>query len=353
MPEALDHPEDGPYWWPVAASRRFAEVDVPTLHLGGWFDVFQDGTLRAFAGYRAHARSAAARTAQRLVVGPWVHGPANVGQRAVGELDFGAAAGFDLNGHRLRWYDHWLKGAANGALDGPPVRVFLMGANRWLELDAWPPPGATATPLYLRAGPGPSAASLNDGGLTFAPPAADEPPDRFADDPADPPPSLPGGVAGGPRDQRPIEGRLLTYTSAPLARDLTVLGRVTAVLYGASSAPDTDWVVRLCDVWPDGRSMGVCDGILRARYRDGLDRAMLLEPDRVYRFEVDLWSTAQVFAAGHRIRVPVASSDFPRYARNLHTGGAVGAEVEGRAAHNTVRHDAAAASHVLLPVLAA
>jgi putative CocE/NonD family hydrolase len=352
LTEALDHPEDGAYWWPVTASRRSGEVDVPALHLGGWFDGFQDGTLRAFAGYREHARSAAARAAQRLVVGPWVHGPANVGQREVGALDFGAAAAFDLNAHRLRWYDHWLKGAANGALDGPPVRVFLMGANRWLDLDAWPPPSVAATPLYLRAGAGRSAESLNNGGLTFEAPGAEESPDRFTDDPADPAPSLPGGVAAGPRHQRPLEGRLLTYTTAPLARDLTVLGRVTAVLFGASSAPDTDWVVRLCDVWPDGRAMGVCDGILRARYRAGLDRAERLVPDRVYRFDVDLWSTAQVFAAGHRIRVDVASSEFPRYARNLHTGGAVGGEVEGRVAVNTVRHDASAASHVLLPVLA-
>jgi putative CocE/NonD family hydrolase len=211
--------------------------------------------------------------------------------------------------------------------------------------------GTTATPLYLRAGSGRSEASLNDGGLTFEAPGADEPPDRFTDDPADPPPGLPGRGAAGPRDHRPIEGRLLTYTTAPLARDLTVLGPVTAVLHGLSSAPDTDWVVRLCDVWPDGRSMSVCDGILRARYRRGPDRAELLVPDRVYRFEVDLWSTAQVFAAGHRIRVAVASSEFPRYARNLHTGGDVDAEVEGRVAPDTVRHDAAAASHVLLPVV--
>ena len=226
-----------------------------------------------------------------------------------------------------------------------------MGANRWLDSEAWPPAGAVATPLHLREGSGRDAASLNNGRLTLAPPDDAERPDSFVYDPADPVPSLLIYPELGPRDHRPVEGRMLTYTTDPLERDLTVVGPVRAVLHGLSSAPDTDWVVRLCDVWPDGRSLSVCDGILRARFRDSLERPTLLHPGRLYRFEVDLWATAQVFAAGHRIRVQVTSSDFPRYDRNLNTGGPFGEEVRGRAAVNTVFHDAARASHVVLPVL--
>src|SRR5262249_30853249 len=160
----------------------------------------------------------------------------------------------DLNAHRLRWYDHWLKGDDDGATDGAPVRVFLMGADRWLDLPDWPPPAARPTPLYLRAGGGPDAASLNNGGLTVEAPATHAGPARFVDAPTDPVPSLQTGLGVGPVDHRSIEGRMLTYTTAPLERDLVVAGEVRAVLYAASTTPDTDWVVRLCDVWPDGRS---------------------------------------------------------------------------------------------------
>lgn len=347
----LRHPEDGPYWWDVDAARHVADFDVPILHLGGWFDLFLPSTLRAFQGVRTHGASARCRAAQRLVIGPWVHGPANVGQRQVDELDFGPAAEWDLAEQRLAWYDHWLKDVANDALAGPAVQVFLMGANRWLGFDAWPPPGVTARPFYLRAGEGPGAASLNDGRLSAEPPAAAEAPDRYRADPDDPVPSLHRGLDTGPKDHRPVEGRMLTYTSDVLARDLTVVGPVTAVLYGASSAPDTDWVVRLSDVWPDGRSLSVCDGVLRARYRESAERPSLLTPDTVYRFDVDLSATAQVFAAGHRLRVAVTSSEFPRYDRNLHTAEPFGEGTAGQVADNTVFHDAMRPSHLLLPVL--
>lgn len=147
-----------------------------------------------------------------------------------------------------------------------------------------------------------------------------------------------------------MEGRLLTYTSEPLAEDVTLVGPVKAVIFGASTAPDTDWVVRLCDVQPDGRSLSVCDGILRARYRVSLERQELIEPGKVYRFEVDLWSTAWCLEAGHRIRLHVTSSDFPRYDRNLNSGGVLGEEASGHVATNTVFHDVDRPSHVVLPV---
>jgi putative CocE/NonD family hydrolase len=309
------------------------------LHVGGWFDFFLGGTLRMFQGLQAGARTEAARRAQRLVVGPWIHGP-NTNQRLAGDLDFGQEAMVDLQALRVRWYDYWLNGAANGALDGAPVRAFLMGANRWLELDSWPPRGVTYRPAYLRRG-----------SLSFEAPGTSEEPDQFSYDPRQPVPSLMVYPRLGPTDHRPVEELVLTYTSDVLRSDLAIAGPATAVLYASSSALDTDWVVRLCDVWPDGRSLSVCDGILRARYRDSLSQPALLTPGSIYRFEVDLWSTAQVFKAGHRLRVHVTSSDFPRYDRNLNTGGPFGVESRSEVAVNTIFHDPARPSHLRLPVL--
>ena len=164
-------------------------------------------------------------------------------------------------------------------------------------------------------------------------------------------PSVAFGLHAGARDHRSVEGRMLTYTTDVLQNDLTVMGPVRAVLYAFSSAPDTDWVVRLCDVWPDGRSMNVCDGILRARYRNSFENPELMNPGQTYEFQVDMWATAQVFKAGHRIRVQVTSSDFQRYDRNLNTGGTFGEEVRGQVATNTVFHDAMRPSQILLPVM--
>jgi putative CocE/NonD family hydrolase len=347
--DVVDHPEDGPFWHPVTMSRVVSEVDTPILHLGSWFDVFLSGTLRAYTGIRAHGRSAATREAQRLIVGPWIHGPANLSLREIGDLDFGPDAVFDLNGWRLRWYDHWLKGVENGVMDGPPVRVFLMGTNRWLGLAAWPPADVEYRPLHLAGGTVPG-----QGQLTFDAPPADDAPDTYTYDPAVPVPSTVTGLQTWPNDQRSIEAdadRVLVYTSEVLAEDLHVVGPIAAVLHAASSAVDTDWVVRLCDVWPDGRSITICDGILRARYRESFERSVLMEPGQVYRFEVDLRATAQTFQAGHRLRVHITSSDFPRYDRNLNTGGPVARETRPAVAINTVFHDSLRPSQVLLPVV--
>ena len=346
----LAHPEDGPYWWPTNLSLHFHEVDVPIMHLGAWFDVFLGSTLRCFQGIQAQGKTEICRLNQRLIIGPWIHGPSQIGERSVGELDFGSQAAFDLFDYRLQWYDYWLKNVPNGIMDGPPVRVFLMGANQWLEAESWPLPDITYQPMHLRAGTGQTATSLNNGNLTFALPDGEEAAESFLYDPVTPIESLLTYPLLGPRDHRSVEGRMLTYTSQPLEHDLTVIGPVKAVLYAMSSAPDTDWVVRLCDVWTDGRSISVCDGILRARYRDSFAQPTLMQPGQVYRFEIDLQATAQVFQAGHQLRVEVTSSDFPRYDRNLNTGGAFGTEKQGRIANNTLFHDVLRASHILLPI---
>ena len=350
---ALAHPENGPYWWPTNLTRHFQEVDVPIMHLGGWFDVFLESTLRCFQGIRAHGKTQDCRVNQRLIIGPWIHGPNQIGARLVGELDFGEQAAFDLFDCRLRWYDYWLKNVPNGMMDSPPVRIFLMGTNQWLEADSWPLPNITYQPLYLQVGSGQTSASLNNGNLSFVQPSNAEFAENFLYDPAYPIESLLTYPLLGPMDHRPVEGRMLTYTSQTLEHDLVVIGPVKAVIYGMSSAPDTDWVIRLCDVWPDGRSMSVCDGIFRARYRTSLMQSTQMYPGEVYRFEIDLQATAQVFQAGHHIRVELTSSDFPRYDRNLNTGEVFGTGNKGQIANNTVFYGGSHASHIVLPIRAA
>ncbi len=342
--EFLAHPADGPFWWRWNIAHQHAEIDTPIVHLGGWFDIFLAGTLKNFAGVRARARSQAARDAQRLIVGPWVHGPLNMAKAVQGEVDFGAEAVWDYNAKRLPWFDHWLKGKRNEVLDEPRVRLFVMGENRWRTADDYPLPGTRATPWYLRDG----------GVLTLEPPSGAERADGYRYDPDEPVRTLGGAtlnIPGGAYDQRPIEGHCLAYTSAPLERDLTIVGDVRGVLHALSSARDTDFLVRLTDVHPDGVSRLLCDGILRARYRDSATHPTPLVPNQVYELTVDLWATANTFRRGHRIRVAVTSSSFPRFDRNLNTGGAVAAEARGQVALNTLFHDAARPSRIVLPVI--
>jgi putative CocE/NonD family hydrolase len=347
--QALDHPEDGPYWWGNDVSLKFSEISVPIMHLTGWFDLALGPNLDNFAGIQQHSRSEECRRGQRLIVGPWGH--LNLGQREIGELNFGPEAVLDIGAVQLEWFDYWLKGSQNGAMDGPPVRLFLMGENRWIDTGTWPPPAVDDQPLYFREGQGRSAESLNNGGLSFEKPQGNERAESYLYDPDDPIPSLASDIDAVPKDFRSLEGRMLTFTTSPLEEPLRVVGPVKAVLYGLSSAPDTDWVVRLCDVWPDGRSMSVCDGILRSRYRNSSERSEPLTPDQIYRFEVDLWATAQTFLPGHRIRVQLTSSDFPRYDRNMNTGRPFGEEVRGNVAVNTLFHDALRPSHIILPIM--
>jgi hypothetical protein len=250
------------------------------------------------------------------------------------------------------------------------VRYFLMGANQWRTADTWPPPNTQPRRLYLRQGKSGSAASLNDGVLSFDKPDGKEEPDSFRYDPADPVPTVGGNtlysvqrksatgeenpdfsLTAGPRDQRPVEPRCLTYTSEPLTADLDVVGSVTLTLFASSNCVDTDFVARLCDVFPDGRSILVVDGILRARYRKSRWRPRLLKKNKVYRLDIDLWPTAWRFAADHRLRVAVTSSNFPRFDRNLNTGEDLATGNTMKTAINTVYHDRKHPSHLTVPVL--
>jgi putative CocE/NonD family hydrolase len=303
----------------------------------------------------ANAETPEARAGQRMIIGPWVHNPAPADLRKAGDVDFGEQAKLGWFTTRLRWFDHWLKDIDNGVDCDKPVKLFAMGINKWREFDEWPPAAATNTPFYLSTGTSNSAKSLNDGVLTKEKPdLLCEVFDEYESNPESPIRSFGGGHLGdnnGPRDQRDYEDKVLTYTTAIIEKDLDVTGPVKAVLHASTSAIDTDWVVRITDVHPDGTSMLVCDGILRARFKDSFKKPVALVPHMPTEFEVDLWATSHVFQKGHRLRVTVSSSSFPRWDRNWQTGGNNAVETSGVIAQNRIFRDEFRPSHVILPLL--
>ncbi len=350
----LAHPEYDEYWRPLSVEEGFGRISVPVHTMGGFFDIFAQGTLRGYAGVSTEGATREAREGSHMVIGPWEHGVS----REVGDMDWGPAAVVDTNALALRWFDYWLKGIANGLADEPPVKVFVMGRNEWTLEDEYPLARTEYRPLFLNSG-GRAGGSHGDGTLSWSKPSAESVPDRFRYDPANPVPSLGGAnccgvaTASGPRDQRPIEHRpdILVYTSEILEEPLDVIGPLKLVLHASSSAADTDFVAKLIDVYPDGRSINVAEGILRARHREGLAKQVLMEPGAVYRMEIDMVGTANSFQAGHRLRVHITSSHFPQFARNLNNGKPFGTSDDAVVATQTVWHSAERPSHILLPVV--
>ena len=357
----LDHPEYDDYWKRISIEESHHEIQVPALNIGGWYDIFLGGTISNFVRMRAMAESRDARRGQRLIIGPWVHSAAPI--NVSGEFNFGtrsSSLAMDLQGTVLRYYDHWLKGEDNGVPDDKPVRIFVMGKNVWRDEDRWPLSRAVETKYYLRGGG--RANTLNgDGELSLEEPG-DEPPDVFVYNPIDPVPTSGGGLCCDPAfappgayDQRPTEARgdVLVYSTPPLERDVEVTGPVSVTLYASSSAPDTDFTAKLVDVEPCGYARNLTDGIIRARYRRPREPASLIEPGQVYELAIDLLATSNVFEAGHRIRLEVSSSNFPRFDRNANTGAPIGADATFNPALQTVLHTRGHASHVTLPVVPA
>ena len=356
----LAHASDDEYWQAVAINRRYARIQVPAYNVGGWYDLFLHGTLENYVRMRSEGGSPAARAGQRLLVGPWGHG-APTG--TFPELSFGILASqdaIDLTGLQIGFFDHHLRGESSALASQPPVRLFVMGENRWRDEQEWPLARARNTPWFLH-----SQGNAGSLGGTLSPESpGDEAADVYLYDPRDPAPTvggptfLPGlfiGANEGPRDQRPVEARpdVLVFTSAPLEQPVEVTGPLSVTLFAATSAPDTDFVARLIDVYPDGAARLLAEGIVRARFRDGYARPRPIEPDRVYAYQIDLVATSNLFQAGHRIRVDVTSSSFPRFDRNPNTGHPLG--VDGpddlQPALQTIFHDGERASHIRLPIV--
>jgi len=349
LPEEAVH-DVGPLWreWlgnhavdTFGFLERHREVNVPALNITAWYDQ-QIGTIKHFTGMSENGMTEEARKGQRLIIGPWTHGYDFA--RRVGEVDFGPEAKRDYVETCLQWFDFWLKQDGTGPAAGwPPIQLFVMGANKWRDENEWPLARTEYTKLYLHGG----------GSLSHEPPAG-ETPDTYVYDPRDPLMTLysPNGQQE-PHDQRALDGRqdVLVYQTLPLEKPVEVTGPITMELHAASSARDTDWVVKLTDVWPGGFAQELCHGILRARYRESYESPSLLEPDKPYEFTISVNPTSNLFKAGHRIRVDITSSDFPNFDRNHNTGGDDYFEAELVPARQAVFHDSARPSHIVLPVI--
>jgi hypothetical protein len=353
------------YWDANSHENQHDKIEVPLLNAGGWYDIFLKGMLEDDIKIRERAGTEVARKGKRLIVGPWVHG---IGTRSNHRseapyqrerVDFGAAAEVDMQRVYLRWFDYWLKGIENGADAEPPIQIFVMGENYWRYENEWPLARTRYTTYYFHS-QGRANSLHGDGTLSTEPPKGGTATDGFVYDPQNPVPTLGGNnccrsdiVPMGPFDQRAVERRddVLVYTSAELQEPLEATGPIQVKLYAATTARDTDWTAKLVDVHPNGFAQNIQDGIVRARYRDLGGQASLLEPGRVYEYAIDLWATSNTFLPGHRIRVEVSSSNFPRFDRNLNTGEDPATGTRMEVATQSVYRSAEYPSHIVLPVI--
>lgn len=359
----LAHRTHDDYWPPIAPNAGYERITAPALNIGGWYDIFLWSTLQNYMGMRARGGSERARRHQRLIIGPWTHMNFS---GSFPEREFGShasSAALDLPGLHLRWFDRWLKDERPSGLPGvdaePPVTLFVMGVDEWRSAADWPLPDTQYRPYYLHSN-GAANTLHGDGTLSTELPD-DEPTDLYLYNPLRPVPTvggqviLPGGNAMGPRDQREVELRddVLVYSTGVLDQPVAVIGPIELRLFVSSSARDTDFTGKLVDVFPDGRAIILTEGILRARYRNSLTEPELLEPGAIYALRLDLWATANVFLPGHRIRLEVSSSNFPRFDRNSNTGGDLVTETadQYRPAINCIFHEAAHPSHLILPII--
>ena len=356
--EWIQHPQFDEYWKSYGLKDKYADIKSPAYFLTGWYDNLLLESLRNFVGFREKGGSPEARNGTKILIGPWTHGI--VDPKGHGwDVDLGQNTTVDTDAVHLKYFDHYLKGVDNGIDQQPPIRLFVMGANRWRDENEWPLARTKWTNYYF--GSGGHANTLNgDGTLTLSSPRHDSTPDKYVYDPNDPVPSLGGLISmpaylQGPKDRRSVEQRkdVLVYTTPPLETDTEVTGPIEVKLYAASSAVDTDFTGTLIDVYPDGRAINICEGIRGARYRESLENPTLIEPGKVYEYSINLWGTSNVFKAGHRIRVEISSSNFPRFARNQNVGAAFGTSAEIKTAEQTIYHDSRYQSRLILPVIPA
>ena len=353
----LAHPNYDDYWKAVSLEESYSKIQVPILHIAAWYDIFLGGSLRNYVLLKSRAGSETARTGQHLLVEVGGHAGGS-DQRRIGEVDFGPATPYDNEELLLKWYDYLLKGQANEFAGKKPVRIFVMGKNEWRDEEAWPLARATATKYFLHSA-GKANSSAGDGQLSAQAPVT-ESKDSYAYDPANPVPTIGGPLccdsmhlAPGPRNQQVVEERsdVLVYTTPAFTHDTEVTGPVSLDLFASTSAKDTDFTAKLLDVWPNGFAQNLTEGILRLRYRNSVDRPELARPGEIYHVVVDLWATSNVFLAGHRLRLEISSSNFPRFDRNLNTGEDQAASTKMQPATNTIYHDKEHPSALVLPIV--
>ncbi len=367
----LNHPTYDSFWKNLSVRENIERVRVPVFSVGGWYDNFVESDLEAFSAL--HKLDGRLDDRYRIMIGPWAH---NMSTPFPG-VTYGDDSSSPIRSYQIAWFDHWLKGAPEDArrfspekwhavrseVDEAPVHIFVMGVNRWRDEPDWPLERARPAALYLASER--AANSLSGGGvLQWKPERAKtlDATDSLTYDPRNPVPTRGGAVCcdpkifpWGPIDQRPVEKRkdVLVYTSAPMKQDLEVTGPIRVVLYASTSALDTDFTAKLVDVFPNGEARNLTDGILRMRYRHGLEKAELAEPGKVYPLVIDAGVTSNVFLAGHSIRVEISSSNFPRFDRNPNTGRPFADETMLKKAQQVIYHSRQYPSHLVLPVIPA
>lgn len=358
----IAHPTRDSYWDGISFEKDYDKIGVPVLSVDGWYDIFLRGALQADDQVRKQGKTPQARTGKRLMIGPWAHSSGGrVALQGVGAdptpIDFGNNAPVDMQLVYLRWFDYWLKGIDNGVATEPPIKIFVMGENYWRFENEWPLARTRYTNYYIHSA-GKANSNIGDGTLSAEAPKENAT-DSFTYNPENPVPSMGGNVCcsavpSGPWDQRSVERRddVLIYTAQAGTEPLEITGPISMTLFAAATAKDTDWTAKLVDVHPNGFAQNIQSGIVRARYRQGAGKpGSLIQPGQVYEYTIDLWATSHVFLPGHRMRLEISSSDFPRFDRNLNTGEDPGTSTRMESSRQTVYHSAQYPSHVVLPVI--
>lgn len=352
--DVVGHPERDLFWKPVEFEGKYKNIHAPVYILAGWFDLFTGQNLKNFVELQKSAAGTNLKGTHRIIVGPWGHGVSADGK--VGDMDFGKESTFDATQMMLRWFDYHLKGIDTGVKNEPPVKIFVMGDNVWRNENEWPLARAKTTRYYFHSG-GKANTKGGDGFLSLKTPA-EELPDTFLYNPDDPVPSQPDGTTFSdfrnyPVDHSNLEDRkdILVFSTPFLTEETEVTGPVSVVLYASSTAKNTDFTAKLLDVYPDGKAIYLCDGIIRTSFRNGPVNTTNIEPGKVYAYTIDCWATSNVFKKGHRIRVEISSSNFPRFDRNLNTGRDFATETEWEEATQTVYHDSRYPSCLVLPII--
>ncbi|MEJ7617219.1 MAG: CocE/NonD family hydrolase [Pyrinomonadaceae bacterium] len=352
----LEHERSDAYWRQWKISDHYREMKVKALHGGGWHDLFLKGSIKNYTGLRAEAASTAVREGQRLLLGPWAHASTSP-EGKIGDVTFGHSAVLDMTQTALRWFNYALKGEQNEYASAPPVKIFVMGENVWRAEKEFPLSRTAYTKYYLR-----STNNVNNrhrnGELSLVLPAKERPL-VYEYDPANPVPTIGGrlccgnAIPPGPFDQRPNESRpdVLSFSTPPLEKDLEATGYIQVELYASTSAKDTDFTALLVDVDESGYARFLTDGIVRTRYRNGTAEPEEIVPGKVYKYTIDLWATSNLFRAGHRIRLYLSSSNFPRFNRNLNTGEPMIGGERIIKAQQTIYLDDLHPSSLILPVV--
>ena len=357
----IEHEQYDDWWDSYSLRNKYGEMAVPSLFITGWFDSLSHENFKLFNGWSKGAANEDARKKTKLIVGPWSHQISPWGRVPMGEngeyqdRTFGKQGLWDIVDMHTHWYDQQLKGIDTGIDDEPPIKLFVMGANEWRYEHEWPLARTEWVKFYLHSNG--DAETSDKGWMSTSLPAFGETTDEYAYDPEDPTPSWGAQYQSfdlcGPRDRTEVEKRadVLTFTTESLTEDIEVTGPITATIWASSDALDTDFTATLVDVETNGKAIILCEGIVRARFRNGTDNPEMMTTGEVYEFDIDMWDTSNLFKAGHRIRVEISSSNFPRYNRNLNSGNPIATDTEITVANQTIYHDADHPSHVVLPVI--